>query len=254
MRIEAENSKLKPIFRILYDNITEGMIQVTEEQLVIESATPDTTMMFSIEADSEFFDTFKPEIEEHDSYQKDDMEGLLIGAYLDSIYPILKKFSTSDDIAITLDETELIIASGDDVISINTLDLDPSEQIVEVEGIGLKSEFSVDAERFVDSVNKLSYFDQQPVMTVVDDDSLLFEIDADIGSGSSKMDLIEWNDVQADSMFGIRLLDNLTTAIKRLTSKDDELELRLGDERPLELVLDQENLKLRMFLAPRVTD
>jgi hypothetical protein len=253
MRIEAKNSKLKPIFELLYDNITKGFIQITEDELIIESATPDTTMMFSINADSEFFDVFNPELEEHGAYREDDK--LFIGTYLDEIYPILKKFDSSDKIAIILDETYLTVASGDHVISRKTLELDKDDVVEQVQGIGLESEFSVNAEEFVDSIKKLSYFEgQEPVNALVDDDELFLEIENDVGKGESSMKLIDWNLSDAESMFGIKLIKKLSKGIKLFNSKDDELELRLGDQRPLETVLDKKNLKLRIFLAPRIEE
>lgn len=254
MKIQAENSKLKPIFRILYDNISDGFIQITENKLIIESADPANTMMFSIEAKAEFFDTFEPEIEEHESYQYENEEGLIIGCYLDGFYPILKKFSSSDDIALLLKRDEITIASGDHIISRKTLDLDIDDKLDDVNQMDLKSNFSVNAEEFVDSIDKLSVFEDNPVHVDITDQQMKMNIQADVGSASSVDDLESWNKESCKSMFGIDLLKDLSKAIQRLHSADDDLKMRMEDDHPIESILDQENLKLSIFVAPRIEE
>lgn len=254
MELEAENSKLKPIFRILYDNISKGFIQVTEEKMIIESADPANTMMFSIEADADFFDSFEPEINDHQSYHEENHEGLMIGCFVDGFYPILKKFSSSDDISIKLENNEIKIASDSHVISRKTLNLDINEQVQDVEGIELDSNFSVNAEQFIDAIDKLSVFENNTVKFDVQENQMILNLEADKGSAYSVIDLEEWNEQVVQSLFGISLLKDLKMAIQRLHSADDKLKMRMDDNHPLETILNQKNLKLSIFLAPRIEE
>jgi hypothetical protein len=254
MQFQVENRKIKPIMQILKDNIHQGYLQIDEDGIQILTADPANTIMFTIDIESDFFDEFDAEKDEHESYLDPKDDTLYVGLQLDHIYGILKKFSKDDDMVFSLIGEEFTIASGDDVISLPTLNLNRSDQIVEVDHIELPTEFEVEASTFVDKVKILSVYEDQVVTLNVDQDKLNLDVDADVGSASTKMDLESWNNEKSVAYYQDHLLENVSTAIKRLHSKEDILKMRVGDQAPLETQLSKENLNFSMYLAPRIKE
>lgn len=254
MQFKVENQKIKPIMQVLKDNIDQGFLQVDNSGVKVLTADKANTTMFSIHIKPEFFESFNVDKKEHMQYYDRERDSMLIGLQIANIYPVLRKFSKSDTLVFSLEPPKFKISKDRDSISLPTLDLDTKEQIIDPKNISLPSKFNIEATDFTDKVSLLSVYDGVVVESRLKEDSFIMSANSSVGSTHTKTDIKNFQGKEVTAYFQDHLLENLSKAIKKLSSKEDILEMRLGNQMPLEVLLERENLILSLYLAPRIKE
>jgi len=250
MEIKAKAGDLEDVFQVLKMHVNDGILQFTEDGIIVQLSDPSNAMMLDFFIEPEFFESYNIEFDKHkEDYAVDDR--LIVGLHIENLYELFRRFSKDDKITLKLEGTNFTVSDEHSELGLPVLNLDPDDYLMDLSRIDLDSEAELVAGDLIRQLNKLEYL-EDPATIEFNEDEIKMSIDTESTRAEARLQPESFEGKETSSMFSESKLRDVKSTIKKLYSRDDIVNLKIDDNAPLEVEFNKENLKMAVYLAPRV--
>lgn len=256
MELTCNAGDLEDIAEVLKIHAWDGIIQVKQNGLRLQVKETANVIFLDIEIGSEFFDKFEPEIERHrEDDQIDSEDGLFyLGLHFTNFHSFVSRLNGDEAVTLSLEDSKLMIQQGSTELSLPVLSLDPDD-IPDTDSLTLETRFKVVAEEFVDTLKTLALV-EAPVNVdgLSDRGAIKLSAESSQGSVDTELDYQDWRGEGAKGMFSESYMADVSKTVKKMFPSDDLVEFRIDSNRPMALFHDSEDVKTRIYVAPRIPE
>lgn len=258
MRATIDADHADDTFKKLQNLISEGLLRFTENGLKLTTADPAMVAMIDLEIPADSFTEYEvnPD-EEHQDLQEEGEEGILVGVNLENLYSVMKLFD--DEITLSIEENDLILEEGTDRFELPILNLS-TDDIPSMDALdNYKMTAKLDKSDFKTLRKKLAVASDSTEMTLTSDSELQVEGGGDQISIESSVDVEDLEVVAEDdiesttSMFALEYLSKGQKMFSNLDTADS-LDIKVGDDFPLQMTHVSDRETLTFVLAPRIEE
>lgn len=253
MKITAQTSKLKEITYALDKALYDGSILFFEDRAVIRESAPGNHWMINIELETDFFETYEPEVAEHiDSYGRDNFDDhFVVGINFENLHTLVKSIS-SDTSTLTLEESRLVIKHDANRFDLPVLNIDVKE--IDVQELSYATTIEVEAGKMKQNIEKLLMTGAAIRMSCdKDNDTVELESENSAMSGSLEFEAEDVEGRSVMSLFNGDYMKIVVQAIRKLVDDEKMINVEFGQEKPVKFELDP-SYDLKYMIAPKIEE
>lgn len=259
MEVQLDADHTNQLFDKTSKLLTEAILRFKEDGLELTASDPATVCMINLEVPEESFNSYEvePEDEEYENLREEGEEGLLIGVNLENLSTIAKLFD--EQITFTVDENQLVLTEEDDRFEIPILNLS-TDDIPDVDVLEHDVKADLETAEFKTLIDKLAVAGETATLTLNEEGNLDVEGGGDQISVETSFQLDnpeilveDEEEMEIRSMFALEYLDKARKVFGKLDTCDT-LEVKLGEDFPVEMVHESERENLNFILAPRIEE
>lgn len=253
MIFKTDIGDIDNLFYVLEKTVNQGFLQFDKDGLSISVPDPSGVTVIKLRLEADFFDNYNFNIEDYQDYE---VEGkAFVGAYLSNFKPVLDALG-SGKVEYDIKDGRHVFKTENSKTTLPILELDFDDYLMEVDHLDLPTNFRIDANKFVDVFKKLKLVEQPVDITMLGSEIKFFsesntaDVEIDVTGKSFNR---ESKDVYT-SKFSHKQKKQIHRNFKKLKNSDDTLKINMGNNQPIEIILESENMKYMEVVAPRIPE
>jgi len=257
MKATLKADHTQELFDKMSNIVTEAILRFTDEGLEVTTADPAMVSMIDLEVPEDSFSEYQIDLEDEklEHLQEEDEQGILIGVDLENLASIVKLFDNK--ITFTTEESNLILTEENDRFELPILNLS-TDDIPNTDSLEHDIKARLENNQLKTLVKKMAVASESTTVELEEDGTLEVEGGGDQISVETSFNLDEAENLSeniesVESMFALDYLKKAERVFRGLDTCDN-LEIKMGQDFPMEMTHSDQRENLKFVLAPRIEE